>query len=140
MEQVARILIDCKDQKGLVYKVSKLFYELDLNIISNQEFVDKKNSHFFMRSVVAGSFDPSDLQLALNKVIGNDTNVRVITPKKKNIILMVTKESHALGDLLIRHIDGELEANIVAVIGNRDNLQSLVERFGIPFIHKCRGY
>ncbi|HGZ70539.1 MAG TPA: formyltetrahydrofolate deformylase, partial [Nitratifractor sp.] len=49
-------------------------------------------------------------------------------------ILMVTKESHALGDLLIRHVDGELEANIIAVIGNRENLRDLVERFDIPFI------
>jgi formyltetrahydrofolate deformylase len=135
MEQSARVLIDCKDQKGLVYKVSKLFYELDLNILSNQEFVDKKNHHFFMRSVVSGDFDPQSLQKQLDSQI-DEAKVKVITPSqnKKNIILMVTKESHALGDLLIRHVDGELEANIIAVIGNRENLRDLVERFDIPFI------
>ena len=134
MAERARVLIDCNDQKGLVYRVSKVFYEHDLNIISNREFVDKEDQHFFMRSVVAGDFDPKGLESTLNKELGGRADVKVITPAKKNIILMVTKESHALGDLLIRYIDGELEANIVAVIGNRDNLKSLVERFGIPFV------
>lgn len=134
MQQTARILIDCKDQKGLVYKISKIFYELNLNIVSNREFVDSQNQHFFMRSVVTGDFDPKRLEDILKSEIGKVANVRVIVPAKKNILLMVTKESHALGDILIRHLDGELDANIVAVIGNRDNLQTLVERFDIPFV------
>jgi len=134
MAQRARILIDCNDQKGLVYRISKVFYENDLNIISNREFVDKEDQHFFMRSVVAGNFDAQKLQNELNSELGDIATVKVITPAKKNIVLMVTKESHALGDLLIRYLDGELEANIVAVIGNRDKLKSLVERFEIPFI------
>ncbi len=134
MVKRARVLIDCKDQKGLVYKISKIFYEYDLNIISNREFVDKEDQYFFMRSVVAGNFEPFDLESALIKELNNSANVKVIPPAKKNIVIMVTKESHALGDLLIRYIDGELEANIVAVISNRKNLKSLVERFDIPFL------
>jgi len=131
----ARVLIDCEDQKGLVYKVSKIFYEMDLNIVSNQEFVDKETKHFFMRSVVTGNFDAKVLEQKLKEVINRPSKIKVIPPKKKNIILMATKESHALGDILIRYLDGELEANILAVIANRDNLKSLVERFNIPFIH-----
>ena len=135
MMQKARVLIDCKDQKGLVYKISKIFYELDLNIVSNQEFVDFESRHFFMRSVVEGKFLQEKLQSALQSELGKNAKVKVVLPKKKNIVLMATKESHALGDILIRHLDGELEANIVAVIANRDNLRTLVERFNIPFIY-----
>ena len=131
----ARVLIDCQDKKGLVYKISKIFYEFDLNIDSNQEFVEKEDSHFFMRTVVAGDFDDRALEKAINEVVGDNAKVKVVTPAKKNIVLMATKESHALGDILIRYLDGELDANIVAVIANRDNLQSLVERFNIPFVH-----
>ena len=131
----ARVLIDCKDQKGLVYKISKIFYELDLNIVSNREFVEKENSHFFMRTVVTGEFDDRALEKSIKEVVGENAKVKVVTPAKKNIVLMATKESHALGDILIRYLDGELDANIVAVIANRDNLQSLVERFNIPFVH-----
>ena len=135
MANRARVLIDCKDKKGLVYKISKIFYELDLNIVSNQEFVDKESMHFFMRSVVTGDFDTNELKKNLLKAVGSDANVKVIEPSKKNIVLLATKESHALGDILIRYLDGELDANIVAVIANRDNLKELVERFNIPFIY-----
>ncbi len=133
--QKARVLIDCQDQKGLVYKISKIFYEFDLNIISNQEFVDFESKHFFMRSVVEGEFDEKRLEAILQEALGKSAKVKVVLPKKKDIVLMATKESHALGDILIRHLDGELEANIVAVIANRDNLRTLVERFNIPFIY-----
>jgi len=135
MMQRARVLIDCSDKKGLVYKVSKIFYELDLNIVSNQEFVDKESGHFFMRSVVTGKFDVKELRDKLDSVIGDVAKIKVIPPQKKDIVLMATKESHALGDILIRHIAGELEANILAVIANRENLKGLVERFNIPFIY-----
>ncbi len=134
MAKRARVLIDCQDKKGLVYKISKVFYENDLNIVSNQEFVDKENAHFFMRTVVEGDFDSTALQNQLSE-IDKSARIKVIEPSKKNIILMATKESHALGDILIRYLDGELEANILAVIANRENLRSLVERFDIPFIY-----
>ena len=137
MEQRARVLIDCLDKKGLVYKISKIFYDLDLNIVSNQEFVDKDNGHFFMRSVITGNFKIKNLTNKLNQEIGDNANIKIIPPKKKNIILMATKESHALGDILIRYLDNEIDANIVAVISNRENLKSLVERFNIPFIFIC---
>ena len=135
MASRARVLIDCKDKKGLVYKISKIFYELNLNIVSNQEFVDKESHHFFMRSVVTGDFDAKALEKSIIEVVGSDAKVKVVEPAKKDIILMATKESHALGDILIRYLDGEIDANIIAVIANRDNLKSLVERFNIPFIH-----
>jgi len=127
------VLIDTFDEKGLVYKVSKLFFEHNLNIISNSEFVDKENNKFFMRSVIAGDVNTSELQTKLTALLGSDAQVKVISPEKKNIILMVTKESHCLGDILMRYEAGELNANIVAVISNYNELQTLVEKFNIPY-------
>jgi formyltetrahydrofolate deformylase len=129
-----RVLIDADDKKGLVYKVSTVFYEHDLNILSNSEFVDKENNKFFMRSVVDGKVDSKQLQNSISKILPDGSNVEIIEPKKKNIIIMATKEMHALGDILIRHEAGELEANILAVISNYDNLENLVSKFNIPYI------
>ena len=134
MSNLARVLIDCPDQKGLVYKISKIFYENGLNIVSNQEFVEKETQHFFMRSSITGDFDNASLQKSLEDTVPN-ANIKVLPPVKKNIVILATKESHALGDILIRHIAGELNANIVAVIANRENLRDLVQRFDIPFIY-----
>jgi len=134
MEKKARVLIDCHDEKGLVYKISKVFYDRDLNIDNNREFVDKEHKRFFMRTVVSGLFDADELLLELQDVAPKDARIKVvIPPKDKKIILMVTKESHALGDILIRHEDGDLGADIECVIGNHDTLKGLVERFDIPF-------
>ncbi len=129
-----RVLIDANDEKGIVYKVSTVFFNHDLNILSNNEFVDKENNKFFMRSVVDGDINPTQLQESLNNVLPKDSTIEVIEPKKKNIIIMATKEMHALGDILIRHEAGELEANILAVISNYDKLESLVNKFDIPYI------
>ncbi len=135
MEKRARVLIDCEDAKGLVYKISKVFYDRGLNIDNNREFVDKEHGRFFMRTVVTGLFDVAELRDELKSVVPDDAHIRVIEPKDKKIILMATKESHALGDILIRYADGELGAEIECVIANHDTLESLVRRFDIPFFH-----
>ena len=129
-----RVLIDANDKKGLVYKISNIFVDFDLNILSNSEFVDKENNKFFMRTVVDGDVDKTVLFDALNNVLPAKSSIKIVEPKKKNIIIMATKEMHALGDILIRHEAGELDANILAVISNYDSLHSLVEKFGIDYI------
>lgn len=131
----ARVLIDCQDEIGLVYKISRVFYELGLNVDKNREFVDGENKRFFMRTKVSGRFEVEVLKATIEKVIPTDARVQVIEPKKKKIVLMATKESHALGDILIRWEAGELEANIEAVIANHQDLEPLTRRFDIPFIH-----
>ena len=128
-----RVLIDCSDKKGLVYKVSKLFYELELNILSNHEFVDADNNRFFMRTVVEGKIEYNRLKSALQAELDSDVNIQIVSPAKKNIVLMVTKESHCLGDILIRYEAGELDANIIGVVSNYDLLKPLVEKFGIAY-------
>jgi len=135
MEKTARVLIDCKDAKGLVYKISKVFYDRGLNIDNNREFVDKENERFFMRTVISGAFDVKELLDELKAAIPTDAHIRVIEPEDKKIILLATKESHALGDILVRHADGELDAQIQCVIANHDTLQTFVRRFDIPFFH-----
>lgn len=135
MEKTARVLIDCKDAKGLVYKISKVFYDRGLNIDNNREFVDKESERFFMRTVVSGVFDVKELLDELKTAIPGDAHIRVIEPEDKKIILLVTKESHALGDILVRHANGELDAHIECVIANHDTLETFVRRFDIPFFH-----
>jgi formyltetrahydrofolate deformylase len=135
MEKRARVLIDCEDAKGLVYKISKVFYDRGLNIDNNREFVDKEHGRFFMRTVVTGLFESDELLQELRSVVPHNAHIRVIEPKDKKIVILATKESHALGDILIRHASGELGAEIECVIANHNTLKGLVERFDIPFFH-----
>jgi formyltetrahydrofolate deformylase len=86
-----------------------------------------------MRSVVAGEIAPDMLREELKSVLPVNAHLEVIAPRKKQVVLMATKESHALGDILIRYEAGELDCDIVGVVSNYDLLKPLVSKFNIPF-------
>ncbi len=127
------LLIDCPDRKGLVHKITGVLYQNNLNIISNNEFVDRETGHFFMRTEFSGEYAKTHLMDELHSALGCEICIRLSEKQKKNIVLMVTKEHHCLGDLLLRHEYERLNARILSVISNYDVLRSLVEKFNIPF-------
>lgn len=129
------LLIDCPDEKGLVYNITREIFGRGLNIIGNQEYVDQDNSHFFMRTVVEGKSLDGDFREKLRRVLPEGATIRLTTIRKRPVVLMATKEPHCLGDLLLRNRYGELPCNIKAVVANHDTLRSLSESFGIPFHH-----
>ncbi len=129
-----RLLIDTTDEKGLVYNISKILFNHNLNIENNAEYVDKDVNKFFMRTVISGDFDKAKLLNDVKSVLPNDATIKLSKNTKKDIVILATKEAHCLGDILIRYVSGELNANIKAVIANHDTLQNLVEKFDIPFI------
>ena len=128
------LLIDTEDAKGLVYNVSKVLFANNLNIEQNAEYVDKDTNKFFMRTVISGNVSRNILLKELTEVLPKNAQIKLNKKAKKDVVILATKESHVLGDLLIRYIAGELNASIKAVIANHDYLQDLVEKFNIPFI------
>lgn len=130
-----RVLIQAPDRTGLIYQSSKVFFDNNLNIISNHEFVDKDKNLFFMRCVVAGDIDAKLLHDKLRAALPTDADIVIKLPRKKNIVLMVTKEAHVLGDILIRYQENQLDANIVGVISNYNSLRPLCEHFDLPYYH-----
>ena len=129
------VLIDCPDEKGLVYNITKEIYSRGLNIINNQEYVDTEAKHFFMRTVVEGNSLGESFKEKLFEVLPDGASVRLSSIKKQPVVIMATKEPHCLGDLLLRNAYGELPCDIKAVISNHDDLRSLAESFQIPFHH-----
>jgi len=127
------LLIDTEDAKGLVYNISKVLFANHLNIEQNTEYVDKNTNKFFMRTIISGNVSQNILLKELQEVLPEKAEIKLNKKAKKNVVILATKESHVLGDLLMRYIDGELNANIKAVIANHDNLRTLVENFDIPF-------
>ncbi len=128
-----RLLIETNDTKGLVYNISKILFEHNLNIDSNSEYVDDETNQFFMRSVISGEFNETILLQELKEMLPDNASIKLTNKVKKDIVILATKEMHCLGDLLIKHEAGELDANITAVVSNRESLRSLVEKFNIPF-------
>jgi formyltetrahydrofolate deformylase len=86
-----------------------------------------------MRTVISGDFNKHKLLEDIKLVLPKEHKIKLQEQTKKDIVLLVTKESHVLGDLLIRYVSGELNANIKAVISNHNDLGKLVEKFDIPY-------
>ena len=131
------LLMDGPDSKGLIYHVMGVLLRHGLNVIHNDEYVSPAG-RFFMRTEFEGDFNNETLLNELKTTLPDWTNASAIrfrlNPKrKKNIVVMVTKEHHCLGELLIRYAFDELDADILAVLSNYNTLQPLVSKFGIPF-------
>jgi formyltetrahydrofolate deformylase len=129
------VRISCADEKGLVHKITGVFYFNHLNVISNQEFVDPDTSRFFMRSEISGEIIPEKIMNGLSGILPVDSEISFDSKRKKKIVILVTKEHHCLSELLVRNHFGELNAEVLAVIGNHESLHDLCTRFNMPFYH-----
>jgi len=125
--------IHCPDERGLVYKITNVIFSHDLNIIRNDEFVDKDFTQFFMRTEFSGEFKSEVFIEELTAILPVASKVKLTSNHRKNIIIMATKEYHCLSDLLVRHKFNDLHANILAVISNYSVLEELTSKFDIPF-------
>jgi formyltetrahydrofolate deformylase len=129
------ILIECNDQKGLIHAITGVLFRRGLNIVRNDEFVDRESGRFYMRTAVDGEADQALLSRELSAALPPGAIVRFPSPGKRRTVVLATKEYHCLGDLLLRNAFGDLNATIQAVISNHAELESLVSRFGVPYHH-----
>ena len=127
------ILVGCNDEKGLVHRITGVLFEAGLNIVRNGEFVDGESNRFYMRTDVEGAVDSAGLCRALAEVLPADAWIEMRSPRPKKIAVLATKEYHCLGDLLLRHANGDLNAQICAVLSNHEVLGDLVGTFDLPF-------
>ncbi len=127
------LLTECPDATGLVAKITNICYKHQLNIIKNSEFVDSDTGRFFMRTELQGIFNDQTLLADLQFTLPEGSSYKLIPQKQKRIVILVTKEAHCLGDILMKTYYGGLNVEIAAVIGNHDTLRSLAERFEVPF-------
>ena len=127
------LLIDCDDKKGLIHEITGVLRSHNVNIETNQEFVDHSSGHFFMRNEFSGSFDSGKMYDDMTKILPPNSKVKLTGKRKKNILLMASKEHHCLGDILVKHSFNDINANILAVISNHEILRSITERSDLPF-------
>lgn len=129
--------LQCPDQPGIVHAMSSAVLACGGNIIENQQFTDPTTNTFVMRTRFETSQDLAGATHSLNEGLAKfnpDLHIRPTTQKPRALV-MVTKESHCLRDLLYLDELGELNIEIPLVISNREELRSLVESHGIKFLY-----
>ena len=127
------ILLQCSDRVGLVANISKVMADANLNIISMREYVNTGDNRFYIRVQIEGGADVDNLKPRLLKILPADTQILINPLPGKKVILLVTKEYHCLGDILLRNHFNTLGATVQAVIGNHDDLKTITQKFDIPF-------
>jgi len=133
---MAVLLVECPDQRGLVHAISGVLLRHGCNVVGNQEFVDAASGRFFMRTEFDG-LENSDagqqLVAETQSSLPPGAVVRLAQSGPKRIVVLASREHHCLGDLLIRHQFGGINARIEAVISNHTVLGDLVRKFDVPF-------
>ncbi len=140
--EVARLLVRCEDQSGIVQAVSGFLYHQGANIISlDQHSTEAYGGKYFMRVEfhLAGLQDKKAQLMATFKQNVADkysmTWQLECHSEPKKVGILVSKEDHALLELLWRYSRGALPCIITRVISNHEDLRAAVESFGIEFIH-----
>jgi len=128
--------LQCVDQPGIVHAMTSSVLNCGGNIIENQQFTDPATNTFVMRTRFETSQGLDAAQKSLNEGLGKFSPSLHIRPtdKKPRALVLVTKESHCLRDLMYLLELGELQIEIPLVISNREDLKALVESHGIPFL------
>ena len=127
------IVIQCKDDVGIVAALSGVLASKNLNIVSMREHVDIAESRFYMRLQIEKTSNENLLESDLKAVLPEDAIININPVPYKKIVILVTKEYHCLSDILIRNHFGTLGASVECVIGNHATLADICQRFNIPF-------
>ena len=129
--------LQCADQPGIVHAMTSAVLACGGNIIENQQFTDPTTNTFVMRTRFETSQGLEGAERTLNEGLSKFNPSLHIRPtaQKPRALVMVTKESHCLRDLLYLEDLGELNIEIPLVISNQEDLRTLVESHGIKFLH-----
>ena len=135
-----RLVIACPDGVGIVAKVSNFLASHNGWITEASHHSDDQSGWFFMRHEIRADSLPFGLEAFREAFapIAEEFSMEwriTDTAQKKRVVLMASRESHCLADLLHRWHSDELDCDISCVISNHDDLRSMVEWHGIPFYH-----
>ena len=136
----AILLIACPDQSGLVAAVTAFIYQNSGNIVHLDQHVDEQAGVFFMRvewtlasfaierGAIEAAFAPIAEQYRMDAQFHtSDERIRMV--------LFVSRQAHALYDLLARWRIGEFNVDIPLIISNHETLRPVAQQFDVEFVH-----
>lgn len=132
------LTLRCRNRRGIVAAIAARIASHGGDITEAHQFDDPETGMFFMRVAFTMDDAEQDFRTAIaeeEKLFGLDLTLRAAGLKRK-VLLMVSKFDHCLGDLLYRMRIGELNMEVVGIVGNhpREALNlTLME--GVPYHH-----
>ncbi len=135
------MIIQCRDDKGIVAAVSDFLFRYNGNIIEVDQHIDEEVGDFFMRAeweLESFAIPKDRISQVFHDEVGKqfamNCSLEFNTPKPR-MVIFVSKLSHCLFDILSRYYSGQFQVEIPLIISNHTDLKRVVKGFGIPFYH-----
>jgi len=138
----AILLVKCPDRPGIVAAISSFLFGHGANITDfDQHSSEDASAVYFTR--LEFQTDRIDLPLDdLEKAFALDVarpfsmDWRLtLSSRRKRVAVLVSRQDHALLELLWTWKRGDLRADVIAVISNHEDLGPAVGPFAVPFVH-----
>jgi formyltetrahydrofolate deformylase len=134
------ITFGCPDRIGIVATIASFLAEVGGTIVEAAYHTDQDTGWFFTRQEVAADslpFGADELRARFAEVVAplDGTWDILDTGERRRMVVLVSKESHCLYDILGRVASGELDVDVPAIIGNHPDLATITRVHGIPFHH-----
>jgi formyltetrahydrofolate deformylase len=153
------LTLACPERPGIVRAVTGFLADRGFDIVEHQQFDDHVSGNLFLRTAFTGGGSVNRDRAHPESGIGgldhklDNNEVELLTAdfgatasefgmefsfhdgRPKRVLVMVSKFGHCLNDLIFRWRAGSLGAEIAVVVSNHEDLRSMAENAGLPFIH-----
>ncbi|MGB0186754.1 MAG: formyltetrahydrofolate deformylase [Flavobacteriaceae bacterium] len=135
------ILINCKDQPGIIAATTNFILSQQGNITYVDQHVDHEQEVFFMRlECTFEKTNPSknELKQQFDVLVAQQFQMDWTLFDAETLLkmaLFVSKYDHCLYDILGRFKSGELKIEIPFIVSNHMDLKPIADSFEIPFFH-----
>ena len=134
------LTIVCPDRPGIVHAVTGLLVQHGGNILESQQFDDLEHDRFFMRvrfvtlddgATLAGlrdAFAPVAARFGMEWQLWE-------ADERYRTLIMVSRFTHCLNDLLFRWRNGSLQIDVAGVVSNHRDAEPLARSYGVEYHH-----
>jgi len=138
----AILLVRCPDRPGIVAAISSFLFRHGANITDfDQHTSEDERAVYFTRLEFQTErldlpFEDLEKAFSLDVARSFSMDFRLtLSSRRKRVAVLVSRQDHALLELLWTWQRGDLRADITTVISNHEELAGAVAPFGVPFVH-----
>ena len=133
------LTLSCPQRAGIVHAETAFLVAHGCDIVEHQQFDDPIRGALFLRTefITAGDADAKQLSAAFASEVAEKFSMDFAFSDDcpQRVLVMVSRMGHCLNDLVFRWRGGSLNADLVAVVSNHEDLRPMAEAASLPFFH-----
>ncbi len=135
--QTFTLTVSCPDKPGIIAAITGCIAKTGGNILNLAQHTATDIGSFFCRVSFTGT--DTFTEQAFSAEFASIASAYAMEwhvyddAKKKKVAVLVSKTSHCLYEILLKHADGELDCEIPVIVSNHPDLAHIASSFHIPF-------